>query len=149
MQSLFTQNVIAIIWDFDKTLTSAYMQKPLFKHYGVDEKKFWAEANGLEKFYRRHGAHNVSKDTLYLNHILTYVREGIFKDLTNNLLFKFGSEIEFYPGLPDFFSSLKSSVSENSEFAKHEVSVEHYIVSTGLRKMIEGSDIAQYVDGIW
>ena len=148
-QSLFTQNVIAVIWDFDKTLTPAYMQAPLFARFNIDERKFWAEASGLEKFYRKRGAHNVSKDSLYLNHILTYVRDGIFKNLTNDLLVTLGAEIEFYPGLPDFFDKLKTGVTSDSEFSKHGVTVEHYIVSTGLRKMIEGSRIAPYVDGIW
>ena len=149
MQSLFTQNVIAIIWDFDKTLTPTYMQTPLFKRFEVDEKRFWDGANGVEKFYRDHGTHNVSRDTLYLNHILTYVREGIFRGLSNELLFELGAEIEFYPGLPDFFQKVKSRVTENPEFSKHSLNVEHYIVSTGLRRMIEGSRIAPYVDGIW
>jgi len=35
-QNIFPQNVIAPIWDFDKTLTPEYMQKPLFAHCGVD-----------------------------------------------------------------------------------------------------------------
>jgi hypothetical protein len=70
MQSLFTQNVIALIWDFHKTLTPTYMQTPLFKRFGVDERQFWNEANGLEKFYRDRGAHNVSKDTLYLKGLI-------------------------------------------------------------------------------
>jgi hypothetical protein len=34
---LFPQNVIAMIWDFDKTLTPGNMQGPLFRHLGVDE----------------------------------------------------------------------------------------------------------------
>jgi hypothetical protein len=148
-QSLFTQNVIAIIWDFDKTLTPSYMQAPLFKRFKVDERRFWDEVNGLEQFYRDRGVYNVSKDTLYLNHILTYVREGPFGGLTNKLLFDLGGEIDFYTGLPDFFAELKKSIAQNPAFEKHGISVEHYIVSTGLRKMIEGSRIAPYVDGIW
>jgi hypothetical protein len=73
-QNLFVRNTIAIIWDFDKTLTPNYMQEPLFRRYGVDGPNFWHEVNGLEDLYIRHGAKRVSKDTLYLNHILTYVR---------------------------------------------------------------------------
>ena len=146
---VFTQNVIAIIWDFDKTLTPVYMQAPLFKRFGVDEEKFWAESNRLEDFYRTRGVHNVSKDTLYLNHILTYVREGVFNGLTNSLLHELGTEIQFYPGLPDRFDKLKQGVQTNEEFVRHGVMIEHYIVSTGLRQMIEGSRIAPYVDGIW
>ena len=38
-------NKIAVVWDFDKTLVNGYMQAPIFKHYGVDDKKFWAEVN--------------------------------------------------------------------------------------------------------
>ncbi len=35
--TLFTQNIIACVWDFDKTLIPAYMQAPLFRRYGIDE----------------------------------------------------------------------------------------------------------------
>ena len=35
--TLFTQNIIACIWDFDKTLIPGYMQAPLFRRYGIDE----------------------------------------------------------------------------------------------------------------
>jgi hypothetical protein len=146
---VFTQNVIAIIWDFDKTLTPAYMQAPLFRRFEVDEQTFWSESNKLNDFYHKRGVHNVSKDTLYLNHMLTYVREGIFKGLTNSLLFDLGSEIDFYRGLPNLFEELRHCVENNEDFARHGVTIEHYIVSTGLRRMIEGSRIAPYVDGIW
>jgi hypothetical protein len=148
-QTLFTQNVIAVIWDFDKTLTSTYMQTPLFKHFDVDEKKFWAESNGLTKNYKDRGAHNVSKDTLYLNHILTYVREGIFQNLSNKMLFDLGAEIPFYDGLPDFFGRLSSVALTNDRFRKQSVTLEHYIVSTGLRQMIMGSRIAPFVEDVW
>lgn len=44
-------NVIAVIWDFDKTLIDGYMQTPLFKDYNVDEKLFWKEVNELPDEY--------------------------------------------------------------------------------------------------
>lgn len=31
-------NIIAVVWDFDKTLLNGYMQEPIFKYYGIDEK---------------------------------------------------------------------------------------------------------------
>jgi hypothetical protein len=147
--NVFPQNVIAIIWDFDKTLTPDYMQVPLFKHFNVNESQFWNESNGLEKYYKDRGTKNVSRDALYLNHILTYVRNGIFKGLSNKKLLELGKEIQFYDGLPEFLSSLKQTVAQNELFAKYSVTVEHYIVSTGLRQMIMGSRIAPYVDGVW
>ena len=36
-------NIIAVIWDFDRTLVDGYMQDPIFKRYGIDVSKFWAD----------------------------------------------------------------------------------------------------------
>jgi hypothetical protein len=125
------------------------MQEPLFRRYGIDGAGFWAEVDGLEDLYLRHGAKRVSKDTLYLNHILTYVRAGVFKGLNNNVLRELGSEIELYEGLPTFFDQVKQSVASDGSFVKHGLQVEHYIVSTGLREMIMGSKIAPFVEDVW
>ncbi len=72
------QTNIAIIWDFDKTLIPGYMQEPLFRHYNVDGRTFWREVNALDAHLRREGNELVARDSLYLNHILAHVREGIF-----------------------------------------------------------------------
>jgi hypothetical protein len=146
---LFLQNVIAVIWDFDKTLIPGYMQAPLFRRFGVDEKQFWTEVNALPEEYRRNGAQRVSPDNMYLNHILTYVRAGIFRGLNNALLRELGAELELYPGLPEFFKVLSGVATSEDSSRRHEISLEHYIVSTGLRAMIEGSAIQPAVDGIW
>ena len=146
---LFPQTAIAVIWDFDRTLIPNYMQEPLFRRYGVDADEFWREVNALPEFHRGHGADLVSEDTIYLNHILTYVREGRFSGLNNRTLRELGRELAFYPGLPDFFPRIKQLVAAEATFAKHEITVENYIVSTGLRQMILGSAIAEHVDGVW
>ena len=126
---LFLQNVIAVIWDFDKTLTPGYMQAPIFKRFGVDGKKFWAEVNALPEEYRRRGAQRVSRDNVYLNHILTYVRAGIFNGLNNTLLRELGAELELYPGLPEFFKVLSGVATSDDNYRRHEISLEHYIVT--------------------
>jgi hypothetical protein len=146
---VFPRTTIAAIWDFDKTLVPDYMQKPLFAHYGVDEAVFWAEVRGLPQFYRQRKLDLVSKDTLYLNHILAYVRAGRFAGLNNDMLVSFGAQLTFYQGLPDFFPALKRRIEQNPLYAKHGITIEHYIVSTGLRKIIQGSAIAEHVNGIW
>ena len=149
---LYTQSIIALIWDFDKTLTHGYMQDPLFAEFNVNAKDFWDEVNSLSGYYGdpnwRGGPSRVGKDTIYLNHILTYVREGIFKDLTNEKLRELGARIELAPGLPDFFDRTREIVKDDP-YLKHDISIEHYVVSTGLRPMIEGSRLANAVDGIW
>lgn len=69
--------------------------------------------------------------------------------MNNERLKAFGAELEFYPGLPEFFSRLKQEIAAQTHFADHEITLEHYIVSTGLRQMIMGSAIAEHVDGVW
>ena len=145
---LFTQSIIACIWDFDKTLIPEYMQSPLFRRYQVDEKTFWAETNALVEQYRKRG-YRLSSEIGYLNHLLTYVLSGRMAGLNNRILFECGREIKFYPGLPEFFKLAKSWVSERPEFRKHDIQLEHYVVSTGLAEMIRGSAIAGEIDGIW
>jgi len=148
-QNIFSQKEIALIWDFDKTLTPMYMQEPLFRHFKVDANEFWGEVEQIPAFYTQNGLHRVSRDTVYLNHILTYTKKGLFPGLNNKLLKELGEQIEFYPGLPEFSPNLKRLIEQNKEFSQYEIKVEHYIVSTGLRQMILGSAIADYVDDVW
>ena len=146
--TLFTQNTIACIWDFDKTLIPEYMQLPLFRRYGLDEAVFWAETNKLAEHYQQRGYH-LAPEIAYLNHLLTYVLAGPLKGLSNKILLECGQEIKFYAGLPQFFDRAKSFARERPEYRKHEIALEHYVVSTGLAPMIRGSAIAPFIDGIW
>ena len=146
--TLFTQNTIACIWDFDKTLIPEYMQSPLFRRYGIDEPGFWNETNNLVSHYKRRGYH-LSPEIAYLNHLLTHVLAGKMPKLSNKVLRECGAEIRFYPGLPDFFKTAQGYVTEKEAYRKHDIRLEHYIVSTGLAEMVRGSAIAPFVDGIW
>lgn len=148
MNRVTSQNIIAVIWDFDKTLIPNYMQTPLFKKYGVEESRFWKETELLKDKYKKEGI-RVNADTIYLNHILTYVQQDIFKNLNNSILRELGKEISFFPGLPDFFQKSKEIISEKKDYASFELKLEHYIVSTGLTEMIRGSLIAPFVEEIW
>lgn len=142
------QNIIAVIWDFDKTLIPGYMQEPIFNAYGVDSKAFWKEVNELPSKYAQRGI-RVNKDTIYLNHIITCVNQGIFEGLNNKRLNEFGEQLSFYPGVPDIFRDLKHIVEVEQKYKNFSIQVEHYIVSTGITEMIKGSKINDYVDGIW
>lgn len=144
----FSHNTIAIIWDFDKTLIAEYMQEPLFKKFGVNGIEFWQEVNKLESYYAQKGI-RVNKDTIYLNHILTYVQEGIFKGLNNNMLSELGKELVFYPGLPEFFPHIKKQIETENKYKKFDIKLEHYIVSTGFSAMIRGSAINDYIEDVW
>ncbi len=142
------QNVIAIIWDFDKTLVNGYMQKPIFEEYGVDEVEFWREVNALPLKYADQGI-KVNSDTIYLNHFITCVQQGIFAELNNAKLREFGPKLDFYPGIPDIFTNLAKIVDGNDRFKEYNIHLEHYVVSTGLTEVIRGSVVNEHVKDIW
>ena len=147
-QAIYTQTTIAMVWDFDKTLIPGYSQKPIFEEYGIDEPRFWREVNGLKELYRGRDL-LVAKDTAYLLHMLSYVREGAMAGLTNSKLVELGARIQMCPGIPDFLPQIQELVAKNERFAGHGISVEHYIVSTGIRHLIEGSSVSPHIKKIW
>ncbi len=146
-KGLFLQNVIAIIWDFDKTLSPHYMQQPLFDAYGIDARQFWAEVAALPAYYARAGV-KVQRDTSYLGHLLSYVKAGRMPGLTNAKLRELGAQIEFFPGIPGLFDRL-DKILVAPPFRDGDLRLEHYIVSTGLAELIRGSAIADRIEGIW
>ena len=147
MTQVHGHNIVACIWDFDKTLIPGYMQKPLFDYYNVDADLFWKEVNSLPDLYGRRGV-RVAADTVYLNHLLSYVKNGPMRGLTNQKLKELGAELHFYPGLPDFFGELAGLVNEK-EFEDHDFKLEHYVISTGISQMIQGSQIFPYTEEVY
>ncbi len=147
-KNLHRQNIVACIWDFDKTLIPGYMQAPIFEAYGIDEAQFWKEVNALPGIYAQRGT-RVSQDTVYLNHLLSFVKNGCLKGLRNARLRELGRGLVFYPGLPELFEQLKAVTAAHAAYRKHNIVLEHYIISTGLAEMIRGSAIAAHVDGIF
>lgn len=45
-------NIIALVWDFDKTLVDGYMQDPIFEKYDVVSKDYWRMINNLPQKYK-------------------------------------------------------------------------------------------------
>jgi hypothetical protein len=80
--------------------------------------------------------------------MLSYARHGVFKGLTNQKLREFGQMLEFYPGMPDFMQKMSDRLKQEP-FSRHDLRVEHYIVSTGLRQIIMGSAVAPFVEDVW
>ena len=142
------QNIIAVIWDFDKTLIPGYMQSPIFKDYGINEADFWNEVNAMPEKYKEIGI-KVNPDTAYLIQFARYAKDGRFKGLGNSKLREYGTHQSFYPGIPDFIKYTKEMLKDDPDCKEYNIRVEHYIVSTGFAEIIRGSSIADYVDGIW
>lgn len=142
-------NIIAIVWDFDKTLISGYMQDPIFADYGIIPEDFWKEVNAFPEKMKKEQKVRVNPDTAYLNKFIEYARAGKFKGLDNAKLRSYGQKMKFYPGIPDIFKATSDVVERDEKYKEYNIKVEHYIVSTGMTEIIKGSSVMEYVKGVW
>jgi phosphoglycolate phosphatase-like HAD superfamily hydrolase len=134
------QNIIAVVFDFDDTLTDD-STTALIKSVGIDPVEFWSKkAKALID-------DGWAPTPAYLKLLLDNVGDGKpFGKLTNAKLREFGAKLRFYPGLPGLFKDLRLQVAE------HKLSspgIEFYVVSGGLEEVIKGSSLAKYLNGIW
>ena len=122
--------IVAFLYDFDKTLCTTDMQDYAFiPSLGMTPTEFWALANGFGRQHRIDGI---------LAYMYTMIREAERKNLpfTRQDLVEKGRSIVLFPGVQDWFRRI-------NEFGRSQgVQVEHYIISSGLREIIEGSSIS-------
>lgn len=141
-------DVIATVWDFDKTLIPGYMQTPIFAKWRIDQKAFWDKVNYSIDDLLAKGL-EVNRDTYYLNVLIREARAGGDLDgLNNEQLKALGKDLQFFDGAIDLFKEIKE-MNEEETFKAYGVRFENYIVSTGLKRMIEGSDISPFVKKVW
>lgn len=134
------QNTIAIVYDYDQTLSPNYMQdEALFPHFGINPKSFWERCGEL---VQQGGYDN---ELAYMKVMLDYLE---LDRPTNAQLRELGSKMNFYPGLPEMFEEFQSGLLTTEQEA-HGITVEHYIISSGLKVLIEGSRLAPYVKAIF
>ena len=123
--------IIAIMYDFDKTLCTKDMQDYGFiPDLNMQPSEFWHTAN---KF--GYGAEMDSVLAYLYTMIEECRRKGI--SLTRDHLVENGRGIELFPGVRDWFDRI------NLYGAAQGVQVEHYVISSGLKEIIEGSGIAE------
>jgi phosphoserine phosphatase len=134
------QNVIALIFDFDDTLTDD-STTALLREYGVDPGEFW---NGRVKARVESGW---DPALAYLDLLLELSGPGkSLARLTNQRLAEFGASLSFYRGIPQLFKDLRKMVSKHTT---SNPSIEFYIISGGPQEIIQGTPIAKYFSGIW
>jgi len=122
---LFAEKPVCVVFDWDKTLSPNYMQKPIFEEYGLDEKSFWKMSNSHAMANSHYLGLKCFVEHEYLNTLLDLARSGVLKDLNNEKLSELGQKIELYPGVKDLFYRLKTT------------GAEIYIVSSGIRSMLK------------
>lgn len=141
-------NIIAVIWDCDRTLIDGYMQDPIFEHYHVDANKFWSDNRAVIEESRKKNM-RVNSDTFYLNSFIRGAHDGTFAGLDNKTLREFGKQQKFYNGIPDIFKKTKELLKDDKSYGEYGIQVEHYVVSTGFAEVIRGSVLMEYVEDVW
>jgi len=134
------QNIIAIVYDYDQTLSPNYMQdEVLFPTFGIDAKRFWKHCGELVK------VHGYDNELAYMKALLDYLE--IDRPTTARLQ-ELGANLKFFPGLPDMFEEFGRGLLTPQHEA-HGIRVEHYIISSGLKALIDGSAVAKHVRAIF
>lgn len=141
-------NIIAVIWDCDKTLVDGYMQDPIFEDHNINPGEFWGKVNAVPREHAASGI-RVNKDTYYLNYFIKCAHDGTFPGLNNAKLREYGEKLKFYNGIPQIFEETKKMFEDDKTYSEYGIQVEHYIVSTGFAETIRGSELMPYVDDVW
>ena len=129
--------IIALIFDFDITLSPAFQQQVIFDEWGVEASTFWGECDELR-------ARGYDLEHSYMRNFIDYGRRNSKYALTNEKLYEMGKRVSLYPGLSrangqiSIFDDLKSLLQRDG-FASHNITLECYCISGGLKPMIEGA----------
>lgn len=122
-------NIIAIMYDFDKTLCTKDMQEYTFiPNLNMKPKEFWKEANELREKTKM----DQILACMYL--MLEKMKEKNIP-LKREYLKESGKNIELFPGVEEWFERI------NEYGKKQGLEIEHYIISSGQKEIIEGSSI--------
>ena len=122
--------VLAICYDFDKTLSPDDMQAQGYIQSVVyDVKKFWEESNGLAR------KNDMDNNLAYMWKMVQEA-QGIMV-FTKKKLAEYGAKVALFDGVEEWFERIRTYGKKNN------VIVEHYIISSGLKEMIEGTKMAR------
>ena len=123
--------IIALIYDFDGTLSPGNMQEFGFiQAIGSTPDEFWSKSNDIAK------GQDASNILAYMKLMYDEARKNGIR-LTREDFRRYGSDIVLFDGVREWFRNV------NEYGRRHGVIIEHYINSSGLKEIIEGSSIAK------
>ena len=123
--------IVALIYDFDGTLSPGNMQEFGFiQAIGKSAGEFWTKSNEIAE------EQDASNILSYMKLMVDEARTAGIHLRRENFM-RFGNDIELFEGVCEWFSIV------NEYGRSRGVKVEHYINSSGLTEMIEGTPIAR------
>jgi len=121
--------ILAICYDFDKTLSPDDMQaQGYIQSIDYEVADFWKESNELAS------GNDMDQNLAYMYMMASKSRGKVL--FTRDTLHKDGSKVKLFPGVDTWFDRINKYGESKS------VKVEHYIISSGLKEMIEGTEVA-------
>jgi 2-hydroxy-3-keto-5-methylthiopentenyl-1-phosphate phosphatase len=137
----FFQSTIAMVYDFDGTLSPQPMQEyTVLPKIGVEPEEFWAQ---VHKEARETGS----------DPMLTYMRlmmEKLYKHddvkVTREDFAVMAKRIKYFPGVESWFPAIDAYVQERSA---GQAKVAHYIISAGQKEILEGVSIRKHFKQIY
>lgn len=131
------QPIIAIMYDFDKTLSTTDMQNYDFiPNLGMTPAEFWGATT---EFTEKTGVERILS---YMYMMIQKAKEKNIK-ITREYLRECGKNIKFYPGVSTWFNRINKYGEEKG------VQVEHYLVSSGTMEIVEGCSIFNHFTKAW
>ena len=129
--------ILAIMYDFDKTLSTTDMQNYTFiPMMGLTPEEFWGRTG---EFSKKTGCERILS---YMYMMIAIARErGI--ELTREFLRSCGKSVKYHPGVTTWFQRI------NEIGAAKGVKVEHYLVSSGTKEIVEGCSIYECFDKVY
>lgn len=128
---------IAIAYDFDGTLAPGNMQEYDFvPSIKMDKDKFWTEVGELAK------EQEADQILSYMQLMLEKARSQRISVGRKNFV-DFGKSVELFKGVEGWFDRVNAFAKEK------DVKLQHFIISSGIREMIEGTPIAKYFEKIY
>ncbi len=130
------QPVLAICYDFDKTLSPDDMQAQGYiqsLQYEVDS--FWKESNELAR------KNDMDQNLAYMYKMVHEAEGRII--VTRQKLQQYGASVRLFDGVDTWFQRIRAYGKQKG------VIVEHYIISSGLKEMIEGTRVVHEFEKIY
>ena len=123
--------IIALMYDFDKTLCPRDMQEFSFiPSLGMDSGAFWDFANVL-------GAREHMDSILAYMYAMVKISSDKGRPLRREQLVRMGEGVEFFDGVREWFGRINRFGEECG------ADIEHYVSSSGMKEIIEGTAIAK------
>ncbi|MCB2226715.1 MAG: haloacid dehalogenase-like hydrolase [Desulfarculaceae bacterium] len=129
---------MAICYDFDGTLSPRNMQEYDFlPQLSLKSNAFWREVADKAK---KHKADNI---LIYMTLMLEKALASGEVQVSRSAFAEYGKTVELYDGVEGYFDRI------NEYARRHKVNLQHFIISSGLREMIQGSPIAKHFKEIY